>query len=118
MTDTPSPTGTPPATTPLTVANGAVIVGTIEEDKPPLPLRSAGGQPELGEDVVKYHRFRLALSLLVTVAIIAIGLLVGVMFTGVNRLDALKSIAGIVFGPLVTLLGTSFAWYFATKSSE
>jgi hypothetical protein len=92
------------------------IVGTIEEDNLPLPLNE-GVRPRLGGNPLPQHRFRLAISLLGTVAILAIGLVAAVMFTGESRLEALKSIAGIIFGPLVTLLGTSFAWYFA-KSSE
>lgn len=62
------------------------------------------------------QRYRLARALMVTVAILAIGILLAVMFTGESRLENLKSTAAIIFGPLVTLLGTSFAWYFAKSS--
>lgn len=95
-----------------------VIVGEIVEDKVPLPLE-AGLQPRLGNKAsLPEHRFKLAVALLATVSILAIGLVVAVMFTGESRLESIRSIAGIIFGPLVTLLGTSFAWYFAKTSDS
>jgi hypothetical protein len=87
------------------------------ENKVPLPLK-AGTQVRLGKKAgLPEHRFMLAIALLATVSILAIGLVVAVMLTGESRLESIRSIAGIIFGPLVTLLGTSFAWYFA-KTSE
>jgi hypothetical protein len=95
-----------------------VVVDEIVEDKLPLPLK-AGTPPRLGSKAsLPEHRFKLAVALLATVSILAIGLVLAVMFTGETRLESIRSIAAIIFGPLVTLLGTSFAWYFAKNSDS
>ncbi|HET9654879.1 MAG TPA: hypothetical protein VFP72_05970 [Kineosporiaceae bacterium] len=57
----------------------------------------------------------LAMSLLVLVGLVVAGVGVGVVFAkDKDRADLLERILGIVFGPLVTLLGTSFTWYYAS----
>lgn len=113
--------GTPQSAAPSSTDTSAetdVILDEIVEDTVPLPLM-AGGQVRVGKKAgLPEHRFRLAVALLLTVSILAIGLVLAVMFTGESRLESIRSIAGIVFGPLVTLLGTSFAWYFAKNTGS
>lgn len=61
----------------------------------------------------------LAMSLLVLVGLIVAGVGVGVVFAkDKDRADLLERILGIVFGPLVTLLGTSFTWYYASAPRD
>ncbi len=61
------------------------------------------------------HRFSLASQLLWLVAATTVILLAAAVFAPTDHLEAVKSIASVVFGPLITLLGTSFAWYYATR---
>ncbi|MEV0765160.1 hypothetical protein [Nocardia sp. NPDC050435] len=61
------------------------------------------------------HRFVLAAFLLGVVAVVAVG--IGVMFLVLpaDRTNGIITFAGIVFSPLVSVLATSFAWYFASQ---
>ncbi|MGW0245506.1 hypothetical protein ACWDYH_02590 [Nocardia goodfellowii] len=64
---------------------------------------------------VYIHRFILAACLLAVVAVVAVG--IGVMFLVLpaDRTNGIITFAGIVFSPLVSVLATSFAWYFASQ---
>lgn len=116
MSDNPPALPPPPGTPAADLDDGFFV-----RDDVPLPL-NAGAQISVDKKTRKLdlpeQRFWLAVALLATVATLAIGLVLAVMLTGESRLEQVKSIAGIVFGPLVTLLGTSFAWYFAKNSDS
>lgn len=88
----------------------------INEDIAPLPglgeFEFKRGQP------LHQQRFTLAIGLLILVALIAIGLLGAAIFVPTDHIEAVKSMGSVVFGPLVTLLGTSFAWYYASRKSD
>lgn len=104
----------------------------IHEDEPGLPLPGPGyadknmpitedESPQAGVvgarvgEPLDNHRFSLASQLLWLVAATTVALLLAAAFAPADHLEAVKSIASVVFGPLITLLGTSFAWYYATR---
>lgn len=93
----------------------ARVSGPIDEDLTPRPGVEVGQKSSTD---LHDQRFRLALILLRIVAAATVGLIIAAAFVHGDQLEAVKSIASIVFGPLVTLLGTSFAWYFANKDSN
>jgi hypothetical protein len=60
------------------------------------------------------HRLRLALHLLWLIGILTVGAGAAVVFVpDEQRVQAIEDFLPIVYGPLITLLGTSFTWYYA-----
>ncbi|WP_380177003.1 hypothetical protein ACFEMC_23305 (plasmid) [Kineococcus sp. DHX-1] len=74
---------------------------------------SATAPPDLNK-----HRFTLAWLLLALVALFAIGSVIAAILLPTNRFEQAREVIQIVFGPLVTLLGTSFAWYYASSRNS
>ncbi|KZM68518.1 hypothetical protein IU494_30385 [Nocardia terpenica] len=64
------------------------------------------------------QRFTLAVVLLVVVAAAAGYLLWASVWAPGDHLESVRETGAVVFGPLVTLLGTSFAWYYATRKND
>lgn len=64
------------------------------------------------------QRFDLAKYLLYAVAALAAALLIACVWGPADRLDAVKALAPVLFGPLVTLFGTSVAWYYASDKKS
>ncbi|WP_433598849.1 hypothetical protein ACQPXH_24555 [Nocardia sp. CA-135953] len=107
----PDPTGIHEAEPPL---SGLIDVTPITEDETP---QGVVGVATVGERL-DGHRFSLASQLLWLVAATTVILLGAAIFAPSDHLEAVKSIASVVFGPLITLLGTSFAWYYASRKSD
>jgi hypothetical protein len=76
------------------------------------PLRQDEGEPP------PRHRLGLALGLLGLVAVVCVGAGVEIAFVRNSRVDVVVRILEVIFGPLVTLLGTSFTWYYASNGSH
>ncbi|MFE3447073.1 hypothetical protein ACFXNW_28910 [Nocardia sp. NPDC059180] len=121
MTETPHPANDPDPDpddeihAPFVADLGSASLSPIEEDETP----TSGTHAVTMSNVVSVsqHRFTLARGLLALVAATSLFLLAASVFAPVDKLEAVKSMGSIVFGPLVTLLGTSFAWYYATRRS-
>jgi hypothetical protein len=64
------------------------------------------------------HRMTLAMALLVLVGLVALGSGTAMVVAPLDRVEPLERILGVVFGPLVTLLGTSFTWYYSGHRSS
>lgn len=66
------------------------------------------------------HRPRqwIAIGLLVLVAALAVLIVSAAFFTSDANYERVKEIAPIVFSPLVTLLGTAVAWFYATEKKN
>ncbi|MEU1523935.1 hypothetical protein ABZ413_17215 [Nocardia rhamnosiphila] len=88
-----------------------------EDDLPNQGLEGISVAPTPGRTLHE-QRFTLAASLLVVVAGAALILLLASIFAPIDHLDSVRSAGSVVFGPLVTLLGTSFAWYYASRQSD
>ncbi|WP_328712286.1 hypothetical protein [Nocardia salmonicida] len=89
---------------------GVIAIGReIREDLVPQAgvLGASVGEP------LHKQRFLLAHRLLLLVGAISVILLAGVIFAPADRIEAVKTVASIIYGPLVALLGTSFAFYYA-----
>lgn len=69
------------------------------------------------EDLAK-HRFTLAWMLLALVAAVALIGLAAAFWIDTSRFTQMRETVQVIFGPLVTLLGTSFAWYYATQKKQ
>ena len=93
-------------------------VDAIDEMEPPQSLKSKVLQPRWRTKSLHEQRFDLARMLLFVVAGLAGALLVGCIFVPIERLEAIQSLAPVIFGPLVTLFGTSVAWYYATDAKS
>lgn len=61
------------------------------------------------------HRFLLALITLVTVGAVGLLTIGAALRVSGETYERLKDIAPIIYGPLTTLAGTSFAWFYATR---
>src|SRR5215212_453690 len=79
--------------------------------------------PSPAPEVPPRHQLTLAVGLLLVVAVLAVmalGVAGWVAVSGSPRnasgdsLGELERVLSVVFGPLVTLLGTSFAWYYSS----
>jgi hypothetical protein len=90
----------------------------IDEAEPPQSLKNKVLQPRWRTKSLHEQRFDLARMLLYVVGGLAAALLVACVAVPVDRLEAIQSLAPVIFGPLVTLFGTSVAWYYATDKSE
>ncbi|MFJ2834624.1 hypothetical protein ACIO52_04610 [Nocardia sp. NPDC087230] len=85
--------------------------------------------PEIREDLVPQtgvvgatvgvplhrQRYLLASRLLILVGVISVMLLAAVVFAPADRVEGVKTIGSVIYGPLITLLGTSFAFYYASR---
>ena len=95
-----------------------------EEDQPPSALQAPvkGTSPvvskrrRLGD--LNNHRMRLANQLLWILGIIAVLLIFCVTFGPSRNESDIREVAAIIFPPLLTLAGTSFAWFYATRDRD
>lgn len=85
--------------------------GHIQEDEMPqgFPVRQLVHK---GKSLHE-QRFDIAKYLLYAVVGLAAALLIACIWGPADRLDTIKGLAPVLFGPLVTLFGTSVAWYYA-----
>jgi hypothetical protein len=100
-------------TTPGTPRNDGRVYWTL-----PAPV------PPPSPEVPPRHQLTLAVGLLLVVAVLAlmaVGVAGWVAVSGPPRnssgdpFEDLERILSVVFGPLVTLLGTSFTWYYSSR---
>ena len=64
------------------------------------------------------RRYHITVMLIGVVAVLAAGGLAFLLIRPDSPNDTLREYLAITFGPLVTLLGTSFAWFFASSERE
>jgi len=96
------------------------------EDKPPAPLIVPAPSiktPDikLGDDIevkLNNQRHNLASHLLWGLLVISAGLIVAVILVPSDRQADLREMATLIFPTLVTLAGTSFAWFYATRNRD
>jgi hypothetical protein len=101
-----------------TPAQPTVVGDVTERDPHPLGIR---GIIETGRPkgfTLNDRRFQLTAGLMVLVGVLSIGMFALVAFLPADRANVIKDLIPVIFGPLVTLVGTSFAWFFATTDRE
>lgn len=101
------------------------IVGELSEEEQPrgLTVTATGSDVAYvaGEDLnlkLLNQRFKLAASMLTVTALLASFILGAAYLTSDANYAQVKELAPIVFTPIVTLLGTSVAWYYASDSRK
>lgn len=105
--------------------------GDLTEEAPPAPLDTPGQGParELPPPdrrfisvkksrPLDHLRHSLARMLIVVLALIALSLIAAATFGPSESKEAVQAIATLVFPSLVTLAGTSFAWFYAQERKK
>ena len=78
------------------------------------PRKKEGASRRLND-----RRYTITLFLLATVAFLAVvSLVFSFVLSSQEDEEDLRDLMSIIFGPLVALLGTSFAWFFARGESR
>lgn len=97
----------------------------LVEDVPPEPLKSPGSQGQPIPPVINAEgrgkilddlRYRLARYTLLFVATEGVGSMLLLLVLPPDRLDVLRELLPLIFAPIVALVSTCFAWFFASES--
>jgi len=83
------------------------------------PQDDAGGVIGPGSPVnLNDRRVQLTLFLMLLVALVSGATFLLMAYLPDSRMSTFREVLPVIFTPLVTLLGTSFGWFFATSDRE
>lgn len=123
MTETPNDNETPDdGKTPDDGEPGPVVIANLNDFSIPEGLKN--NPPIRSRRGTRLHltllgqRFLLAAAILLLTSILALLILCAAFFVSDTSYQQVKELAPIVFTPIVTLLGTSVAWYFASDAKQ
>lgn len=100
---------------------GDGLLEVFEEDKPPSSLEGAKPEPARSSSPVvpkSWSRHQLARGLLILLAALGLALIVAVALAPERNQGDLRELAAILYPPLVTLAGTSFAFFYGSSRRD
>ena len=95
------------------------VIDTIDESDEPADYDPDSVVLQTRSLPLKEQRYRLARYMLLLVAVLALVIFAAALAAPGEKFAQVKEMAPLIFSPLVTLLGTCIAWYYASnKNSE